>query len=258
MPLLAVLLISQVVGFGLVGCAVLAARTSAPSGAYVLYAGCAGVALTAAVAALYRAMAIGAMSVASPIAATSAVLPLVYGFARGERPSVLQCAGVALALLGVVLVSIRAETAHDGARWAAGAGLAAVAGVCFGCFYISMDASSAAGVLWATFLQRLTAVTLLVATALVLATTIGHRVTSSFAGEELRSAAVIGALDVTGTALFAAATTQGLTGLVSVLASLAPVTIIVLARVVLHERLTRRHALGVVGALGGVVLIAAG
>jgi drug/metabolite transporter (DMT)-like permease len=69
---------------------------------------------------------------------------------------------------------------------------------------------------------------------------------------------VIGLLDVTANGLFAAATNEGLVSVVAVVGSLYPVVPILLARVVLHERIQRLQQAGVVTALVGVILIAAG
>jgi drug/metabolite transporter (DMT)-like permease len=83
----------------------------------------------------------------------------------------------------------------------------------------------------------------------------------SFAPVRRRDVGVLSAVGVADNAanvLFALATAKGLFTLVSVIASLVPVVTVLLARVVLHEHLTRHQLVGVVLALGGVVTIAAG
>lgn len=65
----------------------------------------------------------------------------------------------------------------------------------------------------------------------------------------------VGTLDVAANVLFAAALTFGLTGMVAVLGSMYPVTTVLLARVLLHDRIARRQELGVGGALLGVALV---
>ena len=67
---------------------------------------------------------------------------------------------------------------------------------------------------------------------------------------------IVGLLDTTANVLFAYASTSGLVSLASVLASLFPVVTVILAWAVLHERLARPQAIGVVCALAGVVMIA--
>ena len=77
-----------------------------------------------------------------------------------------------------------------------------------------------------------------------------------------RAAAVpivaIGVLTVGGNVLFSVASTLGYLSIVSVLSSISPVFVIVLAYVFLHERLSRTQRMGVASALLGVALIAAG
>jgi drug/metabolite transporter (DMT)-like permease len=68
----------------------------------------------------------------------------------------------------------------------------------------------------------------------------------------------VGLTDVAANALFALASTQGLLALVSVLGSLYPVTTVLLAHVVLGERLTRAQLAGVAVALAGVAALSVG
>ena len=68
----------------------------------------------------------------------------------------------------------------------------------------------------------------------------------------------IGVLDVTANGLFAAAANEGLVSVVAVLGSLYPVVTILLARMVLHERVQRVQQVGVATVLCGVAFIAAG
>jgi drug/metabolite transporter (DMT)-like permease len=79
-----------------------------------------------------------------------------------------------------------------------------------------------------------------------------------FSRAALPALLVIGAFDIAANGLFAIASREGLLSLVSVAGSLYPVTTIILARVVLGERLARLQRLGVALALAGVALIAAG
>jgi drug/metabolite transporter (DMT)-like permease len=248
----AVLLVSQGFGAVLLAAVVLARDEPAPGTTSLLFGALAGLALAVGLGGLYQGMAIGVMSVVSPISATGALVPVAFGLARGERPSAVQGLGVALALGGVVLVSQRRDGERLGARLAVGVGLALLSAAGFGVFFVSIDLAAEAGVLWATLVQRL-GVVAAAATLLVLA---GPRV--AFARRHMPALLAIGILDVGATTLFAAATTEGLTSLVSVVASLYPVTTITLAFLVLRERLARPQQLGAAGALGGVALIAGG
>jgi drug/metabolite transporter (DMT)-like permease len=247
-----VLLLSQAAG--LAGIAVLvAARADAPPDAvFVPLAALSAVLGTAGVAALYRGLATGLMSVVAPIAAAAAVIPVVAGALRGEAPTALQNGGIALTLGGVVLVS-RTRAAHGaGARLAAGAGLGLTAAVLFGLFLVSFEAASENDPYWAVLALRVASVALLLGAAAVL------RPSLRVERRGLGVLAVIGLLDMAGNAFFAVATTKGLIGVVSVLSSLYPIVTIGLARIVLGERLHPVQAAGVAAALAGVGLIAAG
>ena len=148
---LAVVAISQLFGFG--GILVVAAFGGGdfPGLTAVAAAMAAGLAGAIGLAGLYRGMAIGAMGVVAPISASAAVIPVTVGLARGERPSALQLAGVALALFGVVLVS-----REPGAEWrlSAGVPLALVAALGFGGYFVFMDRASADDAYWAVVVAR--------------------------------------------------------------------------------------------------------
>lgn len=252
LAVVAVLLVSQGFGAVLLAAVVLARDEPAPETTSLLFGALAGLALTVGLGGLYQGMAIGVMSIVSPISATGAVVPVAFGLARGERPSALQGLGVALALGGVVLVSRRRHVERVGAGLAVGVGLALLSAAGFGLFFVSIDLAAEAGVLWATLMQRLG----VVATAATVLVLVRPRV--ALARRHVSALLAIGLLDVGATTLFATATTEGLTSLVSVVASLYPVTTIVLAYLVLRERLARPQQLGAAGALGGVALIAGG
>ena len=249
---LAVLLVSQAFGAALLGVVIVATGQPVPDTRRLLFGLLAGLALAIGLGALYQGMAIGVMSVVSPISATGAIIPVAYGLARGERPSALQGAGVAAALVGVVLVSRQPGATRLGSRLAAGATLALLAALGFGFFFIATDVAAEGGALWATLAQRVGLVGAVVAALFAVRRTPGPAA--------LRSPALlaIGVLDVTATTLYAAATTHGLTSLVAVVSSLYPVTTVVLAYALLHERLARSQQLGAATALGGVALIGAG
>ncbi len=249
---LGVLLVSQGAGFVIAAAAVALGTTSAPTGRYLVYGALAGVALAVGLGALYQGLAVGAMGVVSPIAATGAVVPVTAALVRGERPSALQAAGVALAMVGVVLVSRQPGVTELGTRLSVGVWLALLAAGGIGFFLLAVDAAAPGGVLWAMLMQRLGIVTVVAAAVVALRPPLG------LGTKHLPALLGIGMLDLTATSLFAAATTQGLTSLVSVVASLYPVTTIALAYVLLGERLAVSQRAGAVGALAGVGLISAG
>jgi len=128
LDVLAVLAISQTVALVLLVAATAALDQGPPAASALAYAALAGGAGVVGLAAFYRGLAIGAMSVVAPLGGLGAVLPLVVGVAGGERPGAVQVAGVALALAGVALAA-REPAPDDGssARLAVGTGLALLA-----------------------------------------------------------------------------------------------------------------------------------
>jgi drug/metabolite transporter (DMT)-like permease len=250
LPLLNVLVAAQLVGLLLIATYVVVRGEGPPGGELVLWAPLSGIAGAVGLAAFYRGLAVGNMGVVAPISATAAIVPLAAGVAGGDRPGDLQYAGVALALAGVVLAS-REEVGGSG-RVARGAGLALLSALGFGLFFVGMDQASDEDVAWAILGNRMASVTVLVvAFAAVRPPLMVRR-------SDLPALAAIGTLDIAANAMFAVASTKDLVSLVSVLGSLYPITTVGLAAVVLGERPHRVAQIGVVMALSGVVLIAAG
>ena len=193
------------------------------------------------------------MSVVAPISATAAVVPVLVGLAEGERPSSLQIAGMAIALAGVILAS--REPVEEGCPPAnrAAIGLALVAAAGFGTFFVGLDrASEGADVSWVIVVSRGCSLALLVIAAVAVRPTLPRDAPS------LAVLGMIGMLDLGANGLYALATQEGLLSVVSVLGSLYPAVTVVLARLVLHERLSRVQNAGVLITLSGVVALAAG
>ena len=243
-----VLAVSQVAGLVAVMVFVLARMEPAPALGELLPAVGAGIGGAVGLGALYRGMAIGPIGVVAPISSAAAVVPLAVGLASGESPSSLQLAGVALVLAGVGLAS---REPSAGGRVAAGVGLALVAALGFGIFFVGIDAASDASVPWALVVARSTSSAIAVALAL-------FGGASRPAGRDLPVLVAIGLFDVGANVLLAVALTKGLAGVVSVLASLYPAVTVLLARFVLGDRLAPAQRVGIVGALGGVALISTG
>ena len=103
LPLLIVVTCSQ--GAGLVVLLIVLLLRGGVQPAAAGWGTVAGVLSVGSVACLYRALAIGTMSVIAPIVATSAVVPVLVGLATGERPGPAAGAGIVLALAGVALAS---------------------------------------------------------------------------------------------------------------------------------------------------------
>ena len=205
----------------------------------------------AGLAAFYKALSLGTMSVVSPIAACGAVVPFGIAIATGERPARIALVGAAAALAGAVLASVEERRAAARERGHAVL-LALAAAVALGLFVYFLGLGSRHGDAGSTlFGARVGSLTLLLAIAVVARTPLRIPRGSTAA------VAAVGLADVSANALFAWASGHGLLALVSVLGSLYPVVTVVLAHLLLGERLTRAQQLGVAVALGGVVAIAA-
>ena len=204
--------------------------------------------------ALFRGMAVGAMSIVAPISATGAAVPVFVGLATGDRPGALVLGGIVLAVVGVVFAS--REDAPAGSREAAIARravlLALVAALGFGTFFVGLDAGADADIWWALLASRTASFSLL---------TVAIAVARPPLPTEPRTFGLIAAIgggDLAANVCFAAATNEGLLSVVSVLASLYPLITVLLARGLLGERVRRDQEAGIAAALVGVALIASG
>lgn len=250
LPALAVMAASQPFGLAVLALMV-AVRGRGPGGPEVAWASLAALLGTIGLAAFYKGMATGAISVVAPIAAVAAGIPVAWGVVSGDRISVLQGIGVAAALGGSLIASL--ERHEQQTRVAAGVGWAVVAMLCFGGYFVPMHAASAHDWLWPAFVFRCTSVPLVWAAAAARGSLPrGIR-------PHLAALVAVGLLDTGGNTVFAAASsTHGLLSIASVLASLYPVVTVLLARFLLGERVQRAQEAGVLVALAGVVLITAG
>jgi drug/metabolite transporter (DMT)-like permease len=245
---LTVLSVSQPAGLVLLGGIVLVRWQAPPHGLPILWAVLAGLGGAIGIGALYQGLAIGSMGIVAPITSTSPLIPLTVGLARGERPSPIQLVGIGVAIVGVAFAGWEPGTRR---RLSAGAGLALLAAAAFGSSQVALQSAAADDPYWATFILRIAS------SLLVLAALLRFRPGRGPAGMWVVLIA-IGLLDSGATELFAVATTKGLLSVVAVLASLYPVLVAILARVVLHERLTAVQRGGALAAVAGAAAISAG
>jgi drug/metabolite transporter (DMT)-like permease len=250
LPTLSVTVVSQAAGF--VALVVVFAARGGLDGRSFWIGLLAGTAGGAGLAAFYQALALGTMSIVSPLVACGAVVPFGISIATGERPSAVALVGAVAALAGAVLASAEERRADAPAR-AQAVALALVAAGALGLFVYFLGLGSREGDALSTLLgARVGSLALLVVLAL------GRRAPLTVGRRFLLAVCAVGLCDVGANALFAAASSSGLLALVAVLGSLYPVTTVVLAHVVLHERLTRTQIGGVGIALAGVVALSAG
>jgi drug/metabolite transporter (DMT)-like permease len=248
---LTVLLVSQPVGLVLALAVALTAGGDALSARDAAIAAGAGVTVVVALGAFYRAMALGSVTVVATIGALGVLVPVAAGLVQGDRPGALQAVGAAVGIAGVVLVAREPDPEWRAASRVA-IGLAALAALGFGTFFLGLDLSSRPRPAWTIVAARTGGVaTLLIAAAFV-------RPSMRIEPALLPSLVAIGVFDVLANSLFAVATNHGLLSLVAVAGSLYSAVTVLLAWFVLGERLAVPQRAGVVTALAGVALIAAG
>jgi drug/metabolite transporter (DMT)-like permease len=222
-----------------------------------------------------KALAVGPMGVVAPLSAVvSAGLPLAVGLLGGERLGPVAVLAVGVALVAILLATT--GTRNDRAA-STGVLLGLAAGVGFGTFFVAVDAAPADSGLWPLLAGRLASVVLL--TGLVLrhhlplptrARTVSPAAVPGESGVSTRRAAgpgtrgpvvvlmvVSGVFDTLANVLFLVATRMGDLGISAVVVSLYPVVVVLLARVVLGERLTRTQLLSAGLALTASALLAA-
>lgn len=213
-----------------------------------------GVLNVTALGCLYQGLAIGRAGVVAPMAAVvGAVIPVVWGLASGENPANAALVGVVLAVVAAGLISVeRGEhpTVDSGGRSALV--LALAAGIGFGFSFVCYGNTRDASEFWPVFSGRVAAVLAVVTVALVL------RISPVLPDAARAQAVVAGFLDVGATALLLVAVRNGLFATVAPVAALAPAFTVGHAWWYLQERPTRVQLMGLVVALAGLVLIAAG
>jgi drug/metabolite transporter (DMT)-like permease len=250
-PLLGVLTLGQAAGTALVVLLALLTSEAPPPVASLGWAMAAGAAGAVGLAALYRGLAVGRMAVVAPISAVlSAAIPVAWGALADGLPPALKLLGFGLALAGIWLVAGAGEARAPGAA-RAGVLLALVAGVGFGGFLILMHLGASGGTFWPLAAARATSFLLLLAAA----TARGRASLPALAALPL--ILLSGALDAGGNALFVLASQVGRLDVAAVLCSMYPVSTVVLATLLLRERVSRSQGVGIAAVLGAIALIAA-
>jgi drug/metabolite transporter (DMT)-like permease len=254
LPVLGVLAISQPAGLVLIALLILLVGADSISAGKLAIAFVAGAASLGGLAAFYSAMAMGTVSVVAPIAALGVVVPVAVGLARGDSPDAIQLAGLAPAIAGVAILSYEEQPERPESARAARLSvvLAIVAGLGFGIFFTGLDIAAADRPGWAILAVRVGGV------ATVLVAVLASRPQLDGVVAAWPVLVVIGGFDVLANALFAVASTKGVLPVVAVGGSMYPAFTVALAHAVLGERLARLQWMGVLLALAGVAMIAAG
>lgn len=260
-PALLVVVASQLVGLLAVSAATIPADPGAV-GPVLVPAALAGLAGSGGLVAFYEALATGRMGVVAPVAALGVLVPVAVGLARGERLSAAVLLGMALAVAGIVAAcgpELRGQAGRRPVLLAVGA----AAG--FGGALVLIADGSRHSPLWTMVCMRAVSVTVLAGIALLVrragrgGVSGGPRL--SLAGWTGRTVALVvltGVADVAANLALGVAARSAYVSVVGVLGSLYPVVTVLLAVLVLRERLRGVQAAGVLVALTGVVLVAAG
>jgi len=274
---LRVTLISEAASVAVVGLALAVIGAHPPDQRAVIWGCVAGLGGVCGALALYVGFRHAAFSVAGPLSAVGAAgFSVLAGLLLGERPTALALIGIVLALPAIVAVSassdarggehpgggVSAASAASGAAPSgpggrvrrllpAGVSLGLVAGACFALLFVGLNQAGNSSGLWPVFFGQAAA---LVAVACIAAFTGDLRLPEERGSWQAATAGLTGG---PGTILFFLATHRGLLAIAAVITSLYPAVTIVLARVVLGERLTAIRLAGLILAAASVALIAA-
>ena len=254
-----VVLLSQAAGLIMLALIMPVLPHASPTRADVLWGAAAGLTGGIGVALLYHALATGTMAVVAPTTAVCAVaIPVLVSVLLGERPMPLAVAGIALGMVSIVLVS-QQQGGTPGAAEAglprsrqSGVGTALASGIAIGLFLLSFAQAGPGAGMWPLLVARTVSTTLFAVMAIA-------------GGRSLRMPAQVtalvifaGVMDMLANALYLLATRQGPLSIVVTLSSLYPASTVLLARIVLGERLRPWQVTGVGCALAAVVLIVSG
>ena len=249
-PVFGVVLISQVVGMAMAFLLAVLRGESLPPTADLGWSVAGGIAGGVGIASLYRALAVGRMAVVAPVTAVlAASIPVVVGFVLDGLPDPVVMVGMVLAIVAVILVS----QVQDGSEGRSkGLGLAMLAGIGFGLFGVCIGQLSPGHVFGPLALVRATEAVMI--GGVIVVTRSAWRPPRDL----ILAICGVGVLDMVGNGAYILSVQAGSLAVAAVLSSLYPVTTVILATIVLRERVTRVHALGIGLAVTAVVLIAAG
>jgi uncharacterized membrane protein len=245
---LTVVLFSQIVGALFLLVFTLIFKEQFPPFSHMVWGALAGIFGVLGLLALYKGLATGRMGIVAPLSAViTALIPIVFAFFNEGLPKITQVFGFGLALLAVWLLSyskIESKQQHNELY------LPVLAGIGFGLFFIFIDRASTQSVLWPLVGTRFASITL---------TAILYMVNGKPPVKQNKQFFFIflaGIFDMMGNAFFAFAAHLGRLDISATLSSLYPAATVILAWLILKEKLLRQHWLGVFLALLALGLIA--
>jgi drug/metabolite transporter (DMT)-like permease len=258
-PALTVVVVSQAIAAAVLGTIVLATGGWSEAGPRLWFAVAAGAVGPVALLCFYEALALGPMGVVSPLGTVGVAVPVGVGLFLGERPGLIQLAGAAVAVLGVVLAGGPQSRGAPVQRRAILLTLVAAAG--FGTVFALIAESSVTvtGLFLALFVQRAANV---LGGGLALYVSVRRSAAAlpdgGFPWRSLPALAFVGLADVAANGTYVVAAQHGPVTVAAVLASLYPVVTALAARGLLRERLRGLQAAGAGLALVGTLLLATG
>jgi drug/metabolite transporter (DMT)-like permease len=253
-----VALIGQIFSLGVLLIVVLAAGQQ-PNATGSLFGALGGVCGGIGLLLFYRGLAVGLMSIVAPISACSALVPVVFTFARGQIPAPVTVFGCLVAMIGVILASLSPDSPHHTReQMRLAIALALGSAIAFGLYVVLFAHGVAAApgdLLWVVAAGKAGSIVAL----LGVASRSRRRVSTNSLSRFLVALILVGGLlDTSANGQLGFATTQGNLAVVGVLSGLYPAATVLLATAFLRERLRQVQALGVLTALAGVALIGAG
>ncbi|MFE9856283.1 EamA family transporter [Streptomyces sp. NPDC005780] len=261
-PALTVVVVSQVIAAVVLGVIVMATGGWSEAGPQLWFAVAAGAVGPVAMLSFYKALALGPMGVVSPLGSLGVAVPVSIGLVIGERPGLLQCTGVAVAVAGIVMAGGPQLRGAPVQRQAVLLTLVAAFGFGAVMALIAEASTTVSGLFLALFVQRITNVAVGGA-ALCASVRRGARAMPAEGGAAVVLAALpaltfVGLADVAANGTYSIAAQHGPVTVAAVLASLYPVVTALAARGLLGERLRGVQAAGAGLALLGTVLLATG
>ncbi|HVO38798.1 MAG TPA: DMT family transporter [Spirochaetia bacterium] len=246
----AVLVVSQGVGLAIAVAAAVLLGMRVVSATDLLWGVVAGVCGTAGIAALYAALASTVVAVASPLAAvTGAVLPVLLGVASGERPGALGWAGIALGIAAIVLLTRTPSGSGSPLLVRRAAMLGSAAGIGFGLFFFAISRTSHESGIWPLVAARGATISLVLLYAVL------RRAPLRVSRAGLPMVLSSGALDMGANIAFLLASRLGMLSISAVVAALYPAPTVILAWIILKERMNAPRVAGLVLAVAGVALL---
>jgi drug/metabolite transporter (DMT)-like permease len=250
--MLTVLLVSQAMALLLLAAILILAGERPPAARFVLYAVVAGLAEGLGVAALYRGLSVGTMSIVAPVSAIAPAVPIAAGLFLGEVLAPMQSAGLVLIVVGVILTSRQGgEGVEASGKLVSSILYGLVSALGFGIFFVAMGAASEGNILWALFVARFSAVAALVIVVM------SRRSRSAVRRADLPLLMVMGVLIIASDGMYATATTLGLLSVVAVVGAMHTVVTVALARFCLREQIAGIQRIGVLLSFCGVLIVSA-